>query len=129
MTVYTFARMAAWNLAQRMLLTNILRQSVQDLFSEAQRPISRGGNMPVDTGFLRNSLMSGLLGGTAISGPDSAVFTVATMKLGDVLQGGWTAEYARAVNYGHDGAAGRMFLEKAAVNWTRIVERNAARVR
>lgn len=116
----------------------IFKESAQELFSKAQTPVAQGGNMPVDTGFLRNSFVSGLNGSTSLTGPDAYVAAIAGAKLGDVVFGGWTAKYAARIEFGFSGQDslgrtynqdGRGFARKAAMEWQQIVQRNAAKVR
>ena len=116
----------------------IFKQSAQELFSKAQTPVAQGGNMPVDTGFLRNSFVAGLNGSTSLKGPDAYVAAIAGAKLGDVVFGGWTAKYAARIEFGFSGQDslgrtynqdGRGFARKAAMEWQQIVQRNAAKVR
>lgn len=106
-----------------------IKQSAQDVGEIAQRPVAKGGNMPVDTGFLRNSLVAGLNGTTSLSGPDSYVLAIAGAELGDSIFFGWTANYARYVEYGTQGRAGRFFALSAAQQWQAIVARNADKAR
>lgn len=106
----------------------VFKQSSQDVFEIAQTPVAQGGNMPVDTGFLRNSLVSGLNGTTAMTGADGYVMTIAGAELGDTIQGYWTADYARHVEYGANGRAPRFFARNAAAQWQAIVDKNARAV-
>lgn len=116
----------------------IFKESAQELFSKSQTPVAQGGNMPVDTGFLRNSFVAGLNGSTSLTGPDAYVAAIAGAKLGDVVFGGWTAKYAARIEFGFSGQDslgrtynqdGRGFARKAAMEWQQIVQRNAAKVR
>lgn len=116
----------------------IFKESAQELFTKAQTPVAQGGNMPVDTGFLRNSFVAGLNGSTSLTGPDAYVAAIAGAKLGDVVFGGWTAKYAARIEFGFSGQDslgrtynqdGRGFVRKAAMEWQQIVQRNAAKVR
>lgn len=115
-------------------MTAVFRQSAQDLINEAQEPRGSGGNMPVDTGFLRNSGQAQL--NTLPSGesmkPDNfaggtwdaqeAVLIINQAKLGDRIIFGWTANYApyMEARYG--------FLRLAAQNWQQTVTKNAKRL-
>lgn len=116
----------------------IFKESAQEVFSKAQTPVAQGGNMPKETGFLQNSFVSALNGTTSLKGPDSYVLAIAGAKLGDVVFGGWTAEYAPRIEFGFSGQDslgrtynqdGRGFVRKAAMQWQQIVQRNAAKVR
>jgi hypothetical protein len=107
----------------------VFKQSAQDVFELAQTPKAKGGNMPVDTGFLRNSLVSQLNGQGNATGADAYVLTIAGAKLGDSVFGGWTADYALHVEDGTSRMAGNFFAGNAAQQWQRIVELNAAKAR
>lgn len=107
----------------------VVKQSAQEVFSIAQTPVAQGGNMPVDTGFLRNSMVAQLNGSTVASGDGAYTLAVARMDLGDTIFAGWTAEYARHVEYGARGRAGRFFMLNAAQQWQQIVARNAEALR
>lgn len=115
-------------------MTAVFRQSAQDVINEAQEPRGSGGNMPVDTGFLRNSGQAALnntpsgesvkpdnyAGGTWSA--DEAALIISRAQLGDRVVFGWVANYAPYMErrYG--------FLRLAAQNWNSIVQRNAKRL-
>lgn len=128
MTQFT-AQIAAFAEDAKRKMELVVKQSAQDVGDLAQRPVAKGGNMPVDTGFLRNSLVAGLNGTTSLSGPDAYVLAIAGMELGDSVLFGWTANYARYVEYGTQGRAGRFFMLNAAQQWQAIVARNAEKAR
>ncbi len=106
----------------------VMQQSIQDVVNEAQQPITKGGRMRVDTGFLRSSGQHSI--GSIPTGPtkgenklpnsyqyDSGplITTLSKLKFGDVFFFGWTAGYAE-VREVYDG-----FLGGALQNWARIV--------
>lgn len=115
-------------------MTAVFRQSVQDVINEAQEPRGSGGNMPVDTGFLRNSGQAALnntpsgesvkpdnyAGGTWSA--DEAALIISRAQLGDRVVFGWVANYAPYMErrYG--------FLRLAAQNWPDIVRKNAQKL-
>lgn len=107
---------------------DIVRQSTQDVIADAQRTTAQGGNMPVDTGFLRNSLVSQLDGREVARGPESYVVAIAGYALGDPMRFGWIADYALLVELGARGRAGRHFAGAAAAKWSSVVRRNAGMV-
>lgn len=107
----------------------VFKQSAQDVFEIAQRPVAKGGRMPVDTGFLRNSFVAGLNGSTSLSGADAYALVIAGADLGDVVFGGWTAEYARHIEYGTSRMVGRHFALGAAQEWQRIVAANVEKAK
>ncbi|RDC66550.1 hypothetical protein HME9302_00001 [Alteripontixanthobacter maritimus] len=39
-------------------MLRVAKQSIQDVVKQAQTPVGKGGDMPVDKGFLRNSLVT-----------------------------------------------------------------------
>lgn len=137
--VQTFNAQVASHVAKyRQRLEAVFKQSAQDVIEQAQEPqpsvkLTGGsfeiGKIPVDTSFLRNSLIAGLNGSSSLTGPDSYVLAVASAVLGDTIQAGWIAEYARDVEYGTSKMAGRFFMRSAAQNWQAIVTENAARLR
>jgi len=112
-------------------MERIARQSIQDVISDAQETVAMGGALPVDTGFLRNSLATELNGSNVATGEDSYILAIAQLQLGDNLRAGWTAEYARARHYKPEdfGQGGGMWRDKAVAKWQDIVAKNARAVR
>lgn len=113
-------------------------ESIQDVISLAQTPKAKGGRMPVDTGNLRNSLVSELNGAQISEGADSFALVTAMMDLGDTSRFAWIASYARRREFGFTGKdkLGRQHNEKgdhfagsAADQWPSIVRKNAARLK
>lgn len=136
------AQIDAWAKKVRKRMLAVTQQSVQDVIAEMQRPVSSGGNMPVDTGFLRASLEAKI--GVAPSGyktktkftPGSYrlidaqyTLTIAGMKVGDTLYAVYLANYAAHQEYGTSKMAGRGFVRLAAQQWPAIVARNVAKAR
>lgn len=136
MTNYTLANLDAWARATQERMNAVVRGSAQEVCRIAQTPVSKGGRMVVDTGFLRNSFQSSLNGSTSLTGGDSYVLVAASMEAGDVAEFGWTAAYARRINYGFTGQdskgrtynqQGAHFLEGAAAEWQNIVRGEVAK--
>lgn len=86
----------------------------------------KGGRMPVDTGFLRNSLVAGI--GSMPSGPsdprtddhgDPAAIelVIANMQAGQKLYAGWSAQHARPME------ARYAFRDAAAQKWQQHVKK------
>lgn len=114
----------------------IFQQSTQDVVFEMQRPVGSGGNMPVDTGFLRSSLE------TTINAPAQGykqrptdafsydwaeaqfTLTINRAKIGDSIYAVYLANYAWFQEYGSQGREGRGFVRLAALQWQRIVDDN-----
>lgn len=124
-----------WARATTERLEMIFKESAQEVFSRAQLPKAQGGNMPVDTGNLRNTFIAGLNGTTALTGPDAYVAAIAGAKIGDVVFGGWTAAYAARQEFGFVGQdslgrsynqEGNGFARKAAMGWQNIVAEKTA---
>ena len=111
-------------------MLRVARQSIQDTVRIAQRTVADGGDMPVDTGFLRNSLVTELRGAEVAEGGDSYTLGLSSLQLGDPFQVAWTAEYAIPRHYMVGvGQGGGLWRDKAAQQWSRLVAQNAARVR
>jgi hypothetical protein len=101
----------------------------------------QGGHMPVDTGFLRASLVvslnsparsvtnnPGQVGAfTYNEGTTSGIILAA--QFGDLIYAVYTANYARHVEYGAQGRPGYGFVRLAVQNWPKIVDKVARRVR
>ena len=111
-------------------MLKVARQSIQDTVRIAQRTVADGGDMPVDTGYLRNNLVTELRGAEVGKGADSYVLGVSSLQLGDPFQVAWKAEYAIPRHYMVGvGQGGGLWRDKAAQQWSRLVAQNAARVR
>lgn len=131
------AQVEAFGAAAKRNAEVIFLASVQDVIEEAQKTVAEGGNMPVDTGFLRASLVV-TLDGTVPSartrpgsgtprGPDiSAAIAGADIEM--TITAAWTAVYAPYVEYGARGRPGRFFVWSAMERWPQIVEANAKKV-
>jgi hypothetical protein len=104
-------------------LRAVVQESVQDTVDDMQ------ANVPIDTGFLKNSLASGLNGSFGPPGENDYLLTIAGMDLGDVARFAYTADYAIHQELGSQGRAGRHFMGTAAAKWPETVRRNAARIK
>ena len=110
-------------------MLRVARQSIQDVVRIAQTPVAQGGNMPVDTGFLRNSLVTEVRGASVGSGADSYVLGLSALQLGDPFNVAWTANYSVARHYLVGvGQGGGLWRDNAAQQWGRIVAKNAKAV-
>lgn len=113
----------------------IFQQSVQDLVSELNALV------PVDTGFLRASLVGSTVAMPSLSRPNpnrNAVYTIDSQQIelvilgtepGDTIYLGYTANYGAHVHYGANGRAGRPWVEMVAQRWETIVKTNEEKVR
>lgn len=114
----------------------IFRESTNRVLREASIPEARGGHMPVDTSFLRNSSRAAT-GGMPSSSSEEPVLVYARMSLGDTVYTGWTAVYALRQEYGFVGEdslgrsynqRGKGFMRGAIQQWQQIVTKVAAEV-
>ncbi len=112
----------------------IFRTSAARVMEIASVPKGRGGRMPVDTGFLVNSSAASTSGIPGSGGPPPAL-VFATLEVGQTVWAGWTAKYARRMEYGFFGPdklgrvynqPGNHFLTTAVQQWPQIVK-DAAR--
>lgn len=116
----------------------VMQESIQDVCDDMQTPKAKGGRMPVDTGYLRNSLASGLNGAFGAVGPDSYVLTIQGMEPGDTSRFAYTADYARRMEMGFTGTdargrkinqQGNHFMQTAAARFSEHVTRNTGRLK
>jgi len=111
-------------------MLRVARQSLQDVVRIAQRTVADGGDMPVDTGFLRNSLVTEVGGSRVGEGGDSYILGISALELGEPFIVAWAAEYAVKRHYSVGvGQGGGLWRDRAAQQWSRIVEQNAKLVR
>ena len=101
------------------------------------------GNLPVDTGFLRASLIASTSimptireGNVGEDGKsyqyteDQIALVIAGADLGQTLYLGYTAAYARHIHYGtKKGVTGRQWVTLAAQRWPQIVAQVTAEAR
>ena len=123
MATYTFAELSRWAEKTIDQKRRIMQASAQEVADQSIQ------NTPVDTGFLRNSVVSDLNGGRVAEGENGYVLAIAQMEPGDVLRFGFTAEYAEPVEFGARGRVGVHYVGRAVAQWQEIVERNARAVR
>jgi hypothetical protein len=105
----------------------VWQESVIRLMDEMQLPVGAGGNMPVQTGFLRSSLQVGLLpvAENSMSRPsktgsyewDSSFShdVVRQSKVGETIYMGYAADYAAKAEFMHG------FQRLAVQNWPAII--------
>lgn len=117
---------------QKQQMDRIRRESIKALAAEANEPVSEGGNMRVDTGFLRASQTASTSSQplpnpafdrdrlmTYTYYPERVNVVVDNSEWGDTVYIGWTAKYA-GIREHLDG-----FMRLAVQNWRAIVEREA----
>lgn len=109
----------------------VRREAAQRTVEIMQTPRSEGGNMRVDTGFLRASLMAAIgdanftirenPGGAFAYEPGQVTLVIAQAQLSDPIEVVYTANYARAREYGARGQPGDRFVGLAAQRWPQTV--------
>ena len=108
------------------LLLAVVQDASQEMIIAAENPTTKGGNMRVDTGFLRNSLVASI--GTMPSGESvnpgeqmpewdatAVLAVIQEMQLGDTIYFGWTANYAEARE------SKDFFMRNATQRWQEFV--------
>lgn len=109
-------------------MLRVARESIQDTIRVAQTPVAQGGDMPVSTGYLRNSLVTTGKAGD-LEGPNSYILGLSTFELGDPFSVAWTADYSVARHYlVGTSKGGGLWRNKAAQKWEGIVQANARKV-
>ena len=112
-------------------MAEIFSLSFSDTLRTAQTPVSQGGDMPVDVGFLRNSLQIEI-NGNKQKGGDVFVLALSSFKIGDIVSASWGDEnvgYAIPRHYMVGvGQGGGLWRDKAAQEWSRTVAANVRRV-
>ena len=98
----------------------VFKTAVQDMIEDAQTPRDKGGRMPIDTGFLRNS-GSAAINSIPTGGGNTAV-VISRAKLGDAIYFGWTANYAQYME------AKYAFMRMATQRWGQFVKVAARRI-
>lgn len=126
------AQVDEWTKMVDRRMTAVFRESTERVKDDMQTPVGAGGNMPIATGFLRNSLMASTASmppmtranpGGSFSGGDAAVsLVIAGAEIGDTIYLGYTANYGGHVNYGANGRPPRQFVGLAAQKWPAIVD-------
>lgn len=142
------ASVDAWVKETKARMDAVHKESAKRVLVEVRTPKAKGGNMPVDTGFLRNSMEVSTSGpasirddakpeagavydqlGDALPGPVNLV--IATAKPGQTIWATFTAAYAARQEYGFTGEdslgrtysqGGSGFVRLAAQNWNQIVD-------
>ncbi len=132
------AQVSDWVKETEDRLERVTKESMQRVVSEMQKPVAAGGNMPVDTGFLRASIRASLsqmpdidpasrpADGKKYPYEDAVSLTIQGMALGQTFYAGYVASYAAHQEYGSNGRAGKAFVRLAAQNWQQIVNQVSA---
>lgn len=129
------AQVADWVAQSKAAQEAIFHEASQRVIEDMQMTRAEGGNMPVDTGFLRASLQvsNGSMpqiradakpaGAGAYSyDAGAAALVIDNTPLGGKIFAGFVAAYAGFVNYGTGKTPARLFVELAAQKWVAIVK-------
>lgn len=132
MTDFT-ATVAEWVREEKHLLEAVVRESAQRVVDTMQTTRGNGGNLPIDTGYLRASLMAStdampLIRKDAVPADGQSYgydatpvnLIIANAKPGETIYVGYTASYAAIVD--RHGKSPAMFVELAAQQWPQIVK-------
>lgn len=136
------ANVDGWIAKSKRRMLAVFQQSTQDVIELMQTPVGAGGNMPVDTGFLRASLQT-QIGSAPVGFKTKTKFTkgaytlnsaqytltINRAKLGDSIYAVYLANYAWYQEYGSQGRSGRGFVRLAAIQWGRIVADNVRKAK
>ncbi len=131
MTNFT-AEIDSWIAKTKGAKEAIFKESAQRVVDIMQTPTAKGGNLPVDTGFLRSSLQGSINAPKTgqVKKPDGPAFrynpqqitmSIVNAKPGDSIYFTYSAAYARHVHYGTSRMSGRPWVSLAAQQWPQIV--------
>lgn len=100
----------------------VVKTAAQELYNESRVTTAKGGHMPVDTGFLRNSAMASVdtfpqVGEDREIEDGEVITKIAGMKMGEKLMIGFTANYAPHM----ENQFG--FVRLTAMRWQEFVSR------
>ena len=136
------ANVDAWVKKTKGALENVFKQSVQDVIIDMQTTDDRGGNLPLDLGFLRSSLRitlnspaSGLQKrerneGDYKWGEEGSFFlTINGAGIGDSIYAVYLADYAQHQEYGTKYMQGKHFRDLAIQKWQQVVSANIAKAK
>ena len=121
-----------WTRESEARLRAVFRESVKRTVTIMQTPVGRGGNMPIDTGFLRASIRASLTvmptlnmvrGADAVWTYDQnqIVLTIAAAELGQTVYIGYTANYAGYIEFGTKFMPPRGYVANAVRQWPHTV--------
>jgi hypothetical protein len=157
------ATVDAWTRIAKGGVENVFKQSVQDVIEIMQTPgwsvaatkhairsggnkrkgavgaSGKGGNLPVDTGFLRSSLRITIGASGLIDRPEgndytwqqerSYTMTIAGADITQSIYAVYLAKYAGHVEYGTRYVQPRGFRRMAVQQWPQIVSQNIAKAK
>lgn len=137
------AAVSEWVKKSERRMELVFKESTQRLVSEMQTPVGQGGNMPIDTGFLRNSVQATTEAPVPINPAARPIkppghksgdviypykegdvsLTILSARLGQTIYVTYTAAYARVQE------SRRGFVRLAAQRWQKIVKDVSAEAR
>lgn len=125
------ATVGDWTRKVEGALDVVFRESCDELVSQLNALV------PVDTGFLRASLVASTTAMPMIRATDGTVpgdfgdivLVIAGLEAGETLFLGYTASYSAHVHYGANGRPGRPWVDMVAQRWASIVAAKAAEVK
>jgi len=117
-----------WTRMSELRMEAVFKQAAQDAAEAVQTPKAKGGRMPVDTGYLRNSFAGAVNSFPSADGntPFSMSPIIAAIiraRLGDRIVFGWSANYAVYME------AENAFVRANVQNWPQIVRGAVTTVR
>lgn len=134
------AQVSAWVKEAKARQVAVYKGSAQEVVSIMQTSRAEGGNLRIDTGFLRASLTANTTGVMSPvtykpkgidrfpydAGPINLVIIGADIK--DPITVVYTANYARPREYGARGQTGDRWVALAAQQWPQVVAQQCAKV-
>jgi hypothetical protein len=137
------AEVDEWVKATQGRMLAVFKKSAETVISNMQTTVPSGGNLPIDTGFLRKSLLATLnQPSNKVTFKDENVnaytynsaqvtMVIVAAKIGDTIYAVYTAAYAARMEYGFSGVdslgrkynqVGRGFVRLAAQRWQQVVD-------
>ncbi|MBN49987.1 MAG: hypothetical protein CMN85_10630 [Spongiibacteraceae bacterium] len=122
------AQVDSWILKSRRRTEAVIKTAVQELAEEANKPVSKGGRVRVDTGFLIGSFVGSINSpptgpsdrATESNGDGDVSLIIANARPGETIYLGWSANYAK-YREAYDG-----FRDAAAQRWPEFVRKAVA---
>jgi hypothetical protein len=128
------AQVEDWCKNSEVLLEAVFRESAQRVFEVMTLARGLGGNLPVDTGYLRASIQAsktapapidpsskGNAGAKYAFNPGPINMVINDAKLGETVFVTVTASYGPHVEFGTSKQPAALFVEQAAQQWPQIV--------